>query len=191
MCEDKAAEEQNLEAAAKAKKSGALVENFTYTSDFDDSGILYWTGTLQGSRQWSNPAVSGLVKITSSTLAGDSAPCTAIVGRSSVRCVTEARPNSWFIIDFLKKTVSPTHYSLKYCRLYIFSHCPLHSLELPNVFLNERHYNTGESEALRNWRLSGSPDGKSWEVIKDHHNDTSLKAKGGTQTWKLTGNLKV
>lgn len=113
MCEDKAAEEKNLEAAAKAKKSGALVKTFTYTSDFDTNGILYWTGTLQGSRQWSNPAVSGLVKITSSSLCGDSSPSTAIAGRASVRCVTEARPNSWFIIDFLRKTVAPTHYSLR------------------------------------------------------------------------------
>lgn len=63
--------------------------------------------------------------------------------------------------------------------------------EIAECFLHDRHYNTLEQEALRNWRISGSPDGKSWEVIKDHHNDDSLKTKGGTHTWKLPASLKV
>ena len=38
--------------------------SFTYTSDFDEQGILYWLGTNgRTCAEWTNPAAIGVVKV--------------------------------------------------------------------------------------------------------------------------------
>ena len=58
----------------------------------------------------------------------DSQPAHALLGREAVRCVTKPQEKSYFIIDFSPRRIRPTHYTL-------------------------RHYNSWDTEALRNWRL--------------------------------------
>jgi len=134
--------------------------HFIYSEDFDSNGVIYYFGTNFGSGSWSNPAELGLLKVTSSSLMNDSCPVSAAVGREAVRCVSQPIPNQWFMIDLLDHTLVPTHYSL-------------------------RHYSSWDTEALRNWKLEGSNDGITWVVLKEHHNDASLNAKGATHTWEL------
>ncbi len=106
--------------------------------------------------------------IISSSLAKDSHPCYAGVGRETVRCVTEPKKSSWFMIDLLGIKVQPTHYSM-------------------------RHYSSFDTECVRNWRLEGSNnsttgyDGQ-WTLLLKHINDTSLNHKGATHTWVLLPN---
>lgn len=71
-----------------------------------------------------------------------------INGRLSecVRCVTSATPNMWFQVDFKDKIIRPSHYTIK-------------------------HYNSWDTEALRNWVLEGSMDAQKWVLIKEHKND--------------------
>jgi len=52
----------------------------------------------------------------------------------------------WFSVDLRDKRLRPTHYTL-------------------------RHYNSWDTEALRNWVFEASNDGQKWAVIKDHVND--------------------
>lgn len=42
------------------------------------------------------------------------------------------------------------------------------------------------SDALRNWTLQGSNDGKNWSVLKRHVNDASLNAGYGSASWPIT-----
>ena len=125
-------------------------------------------GTNKGSEGWVNPVQRGYIRVLSSSLAADSAPLTAVVGRDLVRCVTEPKRNSWMMIDFQNIKITPSHYTLK-------------------------HYSSFETECLRNWRLEGSNDSRtgrdgSWTTIFTHTNDMGIIGKGATHTWHLECN---
>lgn len=134
-----------------------------YSYDFDANGLFYWIGTRGKKQPWRNPAASGLVVCSSTQLASNppSAPVSSIVGRELVRCVTAAYPNMSFTVDLKDKRLRPSHYTL-------------------------RHYNSWDTEALRNWVLEGSNDGVKWAVIKEHINDAGLDKKGITFTWPIS-----
>lgn len=137
------------------------VKTFSYHSDFDGLGIItYLAGGLQHYR---NPAETGLINVSSSTLASDSKPASAIIGNAVVRCVTAPKINAWFMIDFNMRAIAPSHYSL-------------------------RHYSSWDTEALRTWTFEASIDGQNWVILSSHVNDASLNAKGATHTWTLPMN---
>jgi len=133
---------------------------FEYLNDFDTNGILYWLGTRGGSTGWTNPAESGLVSVTSSEVLDNSKPISAICGRDLVRCVTKEKVNAFWMIDFKNMKVNVTGYTLK-------------------------HYASWNIEALRSWKVEGKNPGGSWKLIAQYDNDTSLKGKGGTATFKV------
>jgi len=148
-------------AESKAPASGTVVE-FAYSYDFDDKGIMYFLGCNYGQSSWRNPAELKLIRVTASSLATDSQPTSAAVGREAVRCVTKPEPNSWFMFDLTPSRimVRPTAYTL-------------------------RHYSSWDMECLRNWVLQGSVDGNTWVDLSVHKEDESLNGKGSTATWTL------
>jgi len=73
-------------------------------------------------------------------------PASAICGRELVRCVTMAKPNQWFSIDLKDKQACVSEYTIK-------------------------HYDSWDTEALRNWRFEGSNDGNVWILLREHVND--------------------
>eukprot|EP00457_Paulinella_chromatophora_P000316 gb/GEZN01000316.1/.p1 GENE.gb/GEZN01000316.1/~~gb/GEZN01000316.1/.p1 ORF type:complete len:1660 (-),score=215.21 gb/GEZN01000316.1/:6-4985(-) len=154
-------EESDLPAAPEQMVGPQGVE-LKYSYDFDDNGLFYYMGTNGKRGQWKNPAEAGLVRITSSRLATSppSAPASVIAGRECLRCVTVAKPNSWFMVDLLSLRLSPSHYTLM-------------------------HYATWDMEALRNWRFEASNDGRQWYILRQHTNDQGLNKKGATHTWQL------
>ena len=141
---------------------------FDYAYDFDECGLLYWLGTRHRTGPWRNPDDLGLVRVTSVPLAVNppSAPASAIVGREVVRCVTLPNRESWFCVDFLSLYVRPTHYTL-------------------------RHYDSFDSEALRDWKLQGSNDGAKWSKLLSHKKDEHLQGKGSSHTWQLPHTKKA
>lgn len=136
---------------------------FKYQRDFDANGILYYIGTNNGRGPWKNPGESGAVSVTASSLATNppSLPAHHAVGLDVIRCCTLPKPDQWFIFDLRGRRVRPTHYSL-------------------------RHYSSWDIEALRNWRFEGSVDGESWELIREHVNDSALARRGDAHTWAVT-----
>lgn len=176
MCADKSIEEKNAEAAKKALKEKAVAvqrmlkyyqelpeeTKFKYKSDFDKNGIIYNLGSAGGLIEFLNPGLKDvrLVSVRSSILMGDSQPAHYWIGRTLVRCVTAQQMNSWFSVDFMDATVTPTHYTL-------------------------RHYASWDTEALRNWVLEGSLDGNEWTTLSTHKNDSTLNKKGMFYTWKI------
>ena len=156
------------DTAAGGPQEVVLDHEFVYQSDFDANGLCYALGSNYGKTSWSNPAESPLelVKVTPSQKKQDSKPYKAVVGRQTVRCLTEEGKDEdgkrpWILIDFSGSgKISPTHYTL-------------------------RHYISWNVEALRDWVLEASNDGKEWTLIKEHKNDTALNAKGKAHTWKL------
>jgi len=146
------------------KASGGTL-TFLPSYDFDTNGIVYWLGTARGTQPWKNPGIRGAIRVLQSSLAKDSRPGYAALGRETVRCVTEPKKNSWFMIDFLALKVIPTHYTM-------------------------RHYASFDTECVRNWRIEASNDSKNgydgtWTLLMKHVNDTSINHKGATHTWQL------
>jgi hypothetical protein len=141
---------------------------FTYSSDFDTRGVLYYIGTEQYTQPWRNPCLSGGVSVRSSPLDGHLATLAAesVVGRETVRCVTAARKEAWFVIDLGERWVQPTAYTL-------------------------RHYKSWDTEALREWKLQGSNDGKKWTKLLSHKKDLSLDKRGATKTWVIPTTMKA
>jgi hypothetical protein len=136
---------------------------FKYTTDFDKNGVVYWLGSNRYTQEWKNPGMTGIVRATSSPLAmqpSPSAPAWAALGRDVTRCVTQPSKESWFCFDFVNIWIKPTAYTL-------------------------RHYDSWDQEALRDWKLQGSNDGKKWSKILSHKKDESLNKKGATHTWQL------
>ena len=133
---------------------------FYYTKDFDECGICYFLGTDWRTAPWRNPAQMGVISVTSSRLAKDSVAAAAIVGRTLGRCVCMAEKNNWFLVDFRNLYIRPTHYTLK-------------------------HYDSWDTECLRNWYLEGSNDMKKFKILKEHKKDKSLFGKGSTHTWPI------
>eukprot|EP01084_Bolivina_argentea_P317526 550549_1 len=138
-------------------------KKFIYQSDFDTNGIIYWLATKGNTQDWTNPAKmtpKPLVTVTSSALMADSTPISDICGRSLVRCVTQDKVNSWWLLNFNNMRIRPTSYTLK-------------------------HYSSWDTECLRDWKLEGkNPNGK-WRLICEHSNDMSLSKKGDTATFKV------
>lgn len=146
----------------KFREDDEAVQKFEYESDFDKHGVFWYLGTNGYTTEWQNPAEVGRVIATSSDLAERPAskPASALCGRELVRCVTVAKPNMWFVVDLREYKLTVTHYTLK-------------------------HYNSWDTEALRNWRFEGSNDGIRWVTLSSHHNDEALNRKGATHTWPI------
>jgi len=134
----------------------------------DENGILYYIGTRGYTKPWENPMEIGEVNVTMSSIKEDSAPASSIVGRTPVKCATqegkeptstdekdrEKERGEWVLIDFKKRMVRPTHYTL-------------------------RHYEASDYDALRNWVLDASEDqGKTWVTLLKHKEDAKLLKKG-------------
>lgn len=37
------------------------------------------------------------------------------------------------------------------------------------------HYNSKDTHALRHWKFEGSTDGKQWDLLREHQNDTGTR----------------
>eukprot|EP01084_Bolivina_argentea_P100315 180137_1 len=150
---------------AAAGGAGMMSDTFDYSRDFDGKGLVHFLATKCNTQQWQNPAKMGALRLRTSGLMHDSAPLSDVVGRAAKRCVTKPLKNAWICIDFLDYAIKPTRYTL-------------------------RHYASWDTEALRNWRFEGSLDGETWTVLREHHNDESIRFKGQSYTW-LLGNINA
>eukprot|EP01084_Bolivina_argentea_P115671 205665_1 len=103
-----------------------LSRTFEYKNDFDENGVLYFLGCNYGKSNWENPSQRGLVKVISTPMYSNSEPNHHFVGREAVFCLTAAKKNAFFNVDFGTAVIRPTHYTL-------------------------RHYISRDKACLRNW----------------------------------------
>ena len=68
----------------------------------DDSGlhgVVHALGVQTKSDQWSNPSMNGKMIISTSGMKNEfSAGPQAVIGRQSVRCLTDEQQNAWVIV---------------------------------------------------------------------------------------------
>jgi len=131
-----------------------------YTSDFDESGALFFLGTLGRTTPYGNPARIGQVTVTSSE-GRTKQHFFPVVGRERAGAAIYYKQVSWFAVDLGHgRALSPSAYTL-------------------------RHGKEDGTDALRHWEFQGSHDGSAWTVIRAHENDSGLSGAWATATWLL------
>ena len=135
-----------------------LIPRFRENIDFDENGIFYALGTQFGTTKYSNPAKIGLVQMNSTKLKRGNVY--DFIGREKVEAYTQHKENSFFSISFKQRKVKPNAYTLmngKYKYYY-----------------------------MKSWNFEGSNDGKTWQILSKHKDDTSsLNGQHQSKTWKV------
>eukprot|EP00906_Rhabdomonas_costata_P032877 RCo046301 len=111
---------------------------------------------------WANPVRAGLVTVQASFLKRGSLDG-AEVGDFAFHdqvYYTDNRQPSWVTIDFLGRLIIPSHYRMA------------HRARLPNFF-------------SRSWTFSGSRDGTTWKVLREHFRDETLGPRTMVGAWVL------
>jgi len=132
---------------------------FEYTTDFDNKGILHFIATNGGRSDWQNPAKTGEIKITGSSI--EKGQLEFICELEPQECWSADVPSSWFTIDMGKdRAVKPTRYTL-------------------------RHGGASRQDSLRDWALKGSDDSINWTAVGRHKDDSSLNGNFSTHSWEI------
>ena len=122
-------------------------KHFEYKSTHDKQGIIYWLGTSQGTtEQYTNPVKNSLVLVSYKNLANisDSKSFFCRYETGNIQLHSKLPHNVKIIIDFspAKVRVKPDKYTLGY-------------------------YVGGNGDCiLRNWKLLGSNDSKTWDDVE-------------------------
>jgi len=122
----------------------------------------YFLGTNGGrSSAWSNPADLGLVTVAMAPQPAFSGNKNGAISHSKQRLRSKQRRNPWVAVDLgSSRKLIPSHYTL-------------------------RHGGHASESPLRNWELQGSIDGNTWETLRVHVDDQSLKGEYGTASWSV------
>ena len=137
---------------------------FKYENDFDTNGIIWYLGTNKGKHKtWLNPAINKMVSIESSPMYDFSYSNIKFISHfhNMQECCTKGESaGDYFIIDFNKRSIKPTHYTLR--------------------------HDTNEGYYIRYWEFLGyMKHKKKWKLIKKHDNDPSINSPKGTHTWNV------
>ncbi|NBU23936.1 MAG: hypothetical protein EBS38_08575, partial [Actinobacteria bacterium] len=144
---------------------------FTLGSFGDQSDIFYALGRLSAlswTNAWVNPAASGIVTVTASSVDPAGGNVSMLTDRTRSDFYTNNVANSWVQFDFGSRTVRLDAYQL---RNYGFA-----------------------INIIRSWRVRGSNDGSAWTDLDIRNNDATLTAahqygqwtcnQGNTSFWR-------
>eukprot|EP00475_Leptophrys_vorax_P022175 TRINITY_DN30176_c0_g1_i1.p1 TRINITY_DN30176_c0_g1~~TRINITY_DN30176_c0_g1_i1.p1 ORF type:complete len:1071 (+),score=235.80 TRINITY_DN30176_c0_g1_i1:49-3213(+) len=146
-----------VQGSFKALLANSRILSFVH--ELDTNGLFYHIGTQEGSVAYSNPAESGLVKVSASGLDPKSSSLSEIVGRGHSSVLTSAVINSWIEFDLLDYNFCPVQFYLR------------------NQFQDS-------SDGLRSWNLEGfDEENKSWSVLSSHSDDFHMDGKGSGHVW--------
>jgi len=138
----------------------AYAISMEYTNDFDDNGVFSYIGSKGNTETWTNPASRGRIRLSSSST--EKGNIITVLDKTPKEFWTSDVPSSWIQISLgSTRTLLPNYYTL-------------------------RHGGNSKADALRNWVLQGSNDGKNWTVLKRHVNDTLLNGNFASSSWPIT-----
>mmetsp|Transcript_16000 Transcript_16000/g.19576 ORF Transcript_16000/g.19576 Transcript_16000/m.19576 type:complete len:225 (-) Transcript_16000:348-1022(-) len=94
-----------------ALRGKALIESFTFTSNGDNGGFVFWLGTSAKRERFTNPHDKGRLRITSSGLAQGTE--SLLVARKRLPCWTNDAPDAWICLDLGRnRALAPKYYTL-------------------------------------------------------------------------------
>ena len=138
---------------------------FVHASAFDGNGVVHHIGTGGGTKAYENPHGKAGGVVVKVSLSGYGSTPSKFVDHAQVGNgfnTTDGTPNSWMSVDLGEgRQLAPDYYSLRHGR------------------------NTGRY-VLRNWRLEGSNDDKTWAILKTHTIDAALAEEAySTASWPI------
>lgn len=130
------------------RREPPAVQRAATTRFEDNAGIIYWIGTDSGrSLSYSNPHPDH-VTVTMSSSAGSPLPSVfdRNIRESPVENSYGSEPNPWIAVEFKE-----------------------HRVQLESVYIAQEadHY-------LRNWRIEGSDDGRTWVALANFANNATI-----------------
>jgi hypothetical protein len=129
------------------------------------------TGTKGGKEGWVNPFVKGRIRLNSSSV--EKGNITSILEHTKKEFWTMDVPSSWLQVN------------LGSTRSFIINHYTIqHGGTIGSMACLTVTGGT-KADALRNWVLQGSNDGKNWTVLRRHVNDLSLNSAWSTASWAI------
>jgi hypothetical protein len=135
-------------------------------------GYLHYIATERETRPWQNPYKAGLIDVfPSSKSPVDAYGCIAHV-------VEHSLSKGKFFTSYEQK--NPKHV---WVTIGLKDNRPI----APNYFSLRSAEDDGTNFALRNWKLQGSIDNKTWTTLSKHINDTSLSGSGNGNSWPILG----
>lgn len=139
---------------------------FTYVSDFDTNGVLYYFGTAGGTRTYVNPHSSGDVVASWSGVAhGQEKNFVDHFPAKNGSNYTSSNDFQWMMVDLGQgRALMVTRYTLS------------HS------------HDAGMGHELRNWRFEGRANARDpWIGLRVHEDDASIQKKSRlTCTWEVS-----
>eukprot|EP00479_Gromia_sphaerica_P015425 TRINITY_DN978_c0_g1_i1.p1 TRINITY_DN978_c0_g1~~TRINITY_DN978_c0_g1_i1.p1 ORF type:complete len:280 (-),score=37.67 TRINITY_DN978_c0_g1_i1:65-904(-) len=152
----------DFEVPFNAKPRKRRYIELEYSNDFDENGIIYWIGSEGGSKSWTNPQQGGSVRVTMSST--ESGNAMNITSRQTTQTYTRNQPNQTIEIDLGDEVLlTPNYYTI-------------------------RHGFTSANYYPRNWNLEGSDDGRHWDVIKAHSNETAINTPQAAASFEIDEN---
>ncbi|XP_068752676.1 golgin subfamily A member 6-like protein 7 [Montipora capricornis] len=156
-------EEREKRDIEKIQEEGQHIRKWALKNIKAKRGVVYTFATDFGKRIWVSGSSTRIIATRSSDHKGFAKDLLE-KGRGAVSG-TKDEKNSWWRVDLPAKYVlNLTHYTLS------------------------RSRNDQESYIL-NWRLEGSLDGYTWAILKEHKDDSELKAHPYSYTWSVNGEL--
>jgi len=155
----------NYTELSKEVKKYCMEKRFIYVSDFDENGVMYWLGTRGKTKPYVNPCTDTSLVIATESHSQYGTGLVAFGRESGIsnyahQSNTNGTP-MWFQIEFKSITVCPSYYSIR-------------------TDFNANH-------AIRNWKLEGSIDGKTWVNISIHNGDSKMPATANScASWPVT-----
>ena len=139
-----------------------------YRKDFDRHGVIYALGTNFGTTPWVNPGSNSAspTRIIATRSSDEQGVANDLLDNRTIRGTKDEDRSSWCVDLSEKYALFLTHHTL-------------------------RHARENGISIIRNWRLEGSLDDRSWKLLKKHENDRGLKEPFPyyTATWWVDGDL--
>lgn len=173
---------------------------FTYNTDFDKNGLIYYLGTKLGTlSNFTNPQKLGEIKVTmSSVRVGHKLYITSRIKK--LNTWTESEENSSITINLGEyRSFELTKYTLRHgfnrsndsLRNWVIEGCNTSSKTKVNHYNAKGNIYTPFPPALDNddhTNVEDTKENTKWTILKEHTDDESLGGNYESQSWDITAN---
>ncbi len=164
-----------------------MLSEFKHSFDFDTNGLLYWIATNGGRAAWRNPyqAVS-LFRVMSSSPNDPFQKLLKNPNGEKLSGWNVSKEEKTFLSTFDPRNPISRPPTAAGFRFFELDLKPENAIQPTSYSLSHRPFSGHllyDMPPMR-WKLYGSTDGKSWDLLKRHECDTTL-ITNATATWPL------
>ncbi|MES1908206.1 MAG: hypothetical protein MHM6MM_001184 [Cercozoa sp. M6MM] len=182
-------------ASVSSAPSSSQLKQVDFAPDASNPlhGLLYFLGTVGGSKEWRNPATVDEVRPAfcvnaASSWMHDALPVVHLTSMQAGRLVTRPRPDQWISVCLPSAGVSPApQFNQDTVTSGVLTPAVTTlrmQARLTHIAL--RHYSSWDTEALRNFVVEGSNNGVHWHTLGAFENNATLRRREQVAVFPLT-----